>query len=433
MNHRYCLSCFSAFFICIWSFSLIPFSAAASTPIAVYLSWVADPSSTMTIQWITDQNDTNNILFYQKEGEASWQLAKGFYFPLPQNEPFFVHRITLNNLSSASSYRFKIGEEHESVIYKFRTLDRNPNNPLRFIVGGDMYQGNIQILTDTHQQAAKKDPHFALVGGDIAYAYTDSKSKKKSTRHQRWIEWLKLWSNYMVTPSGYLIPIIPSIGNHDVQEHEEDSKKAIFFSSFFPFPGKEGRNVLDLGSFLSIIVLDSGHTRPIAEQTDWLSETLTQRHGHTHIFALYHIPAYPSVRKYEGDKHAAIRKYWVPLFEQYNLSAAFEHHDHAYKRTPLILKGKRDSSGILYLGDGGYGVSTPKIPRRGNSVWYLEKTANKRHFILVTLKGAQRTYQAIDTEGNIFDEYYHQGKRHEPLHLEPKINQHLLQNQESHR
>jgi hypothetical protein len=75
------------------------------------------------------------------------------------------------------------------------------------------------------------------------------------------------------------------------------------------------------------------------------------------------VPAYPSVRKDEGTT-LEIRQHWVPLFEKAGVSAAFEHHDHAYKRTHPLLGGKvqdAPAKGVTYLGDGAWGASIRKV------------------------------------------------------------------------
>jgi hypothetical protein len=80
-----------------------------------------------------------------------------------------------------------------------------------------------------------------------------------------------------------------------------------------------------------------------------------------------------------------IRQHWVPLFERFGLNVAFEHHEHAYKRTHLLLQGSPHPAGILYLGDGSWGVEKPRKPKSPSERPYLAKSASTRHFILVEL------------------------------------------------
>ena len=81
----------------------------------------------------------------------------------------------------------------------------------------------------------------------------------------------------------------------------------------------------------------------------------------------------------------------------------FEHDHHTYKRTHPLSNGKADEeNGVLYLGDGAWGVSTGVILDREEKT-YLAKAESRRHLILVTLTKEQATYEAIDATGVVFD------------------------------
>lgn len=377
---------------------------AGENPIATYLTWQNDPSTTMTVQWLTNEGEETHDLFYKKEGDETWTIALARQSTLPEKFPLVLHRVELFYLEPDTTYLFKPGK-WEAKTRKFRTLSNDPDHILRFSVGGDMYHDEVDYLIGTHQQVAKRSPHFAVAGGDIAY--TATKYANKGTPHRyRWITFFKAWSNEMVTPEGFTIPIVPAIGNHDVDgRYHQLPEQAAFFYTFFPFSHEKGYCVLDIGNHVSIIVLDSGHTNQIhGQQAEWLDKTLNERNNVAHKFAAYHVPAYPSVRKYNESISAQIRQHWVPLFEQYGLASAFEHHDHAYKRSHPLKEGHIDVDGVTYLGDGAYGVQYARPPKSPYRSWYLAKTAQERHFILVTIQGDQRKFQAINDRGRIFDQ-----------------------------
>ncbi len=383
-------------------FSFVIFSSAfASEPIAVYLTWQKKPLTSMTIHWVGEKDQKSDDVYYKKESDNSWTIVQGKNEPLPQDEPYLIHTAELENLDSSAIYQFKVGELN-SPDYKFKTMSNDPKEEIRFVVGGDLYKDGLEHLIETHKQAAKQNPAFALIGGDIAY--TAGKNLKTPEDSKRWLRFLRAWKEHMVTPDGFLIPIIPAIGNHEVVGRYGQSKdQAKFFYSLFAFPGDRGYSVLDFSDFLSIFVLDSNHTNPInGEQTRWLRHVMDKRRGVKYKFALYHVPAYPCVKDFKDEESVAIRKNWVPIFEDFSLTAAFENHCHAYKRTYPLLRGKKDKNGVLYLGNGGWGVKKPRTPKKR---WYLEKSAKKRHFILVTIKDSVINYQAIDYMGNVFDHF----------------------------
>lgn len=392
---------------CILIFCLIlilRLTVWSQEPFSVYLTWQHHPESSMSIQWISTKDQTADVIEYQQECEDIWRQARGKHMFMPSQQPYLIHYVELDNLKPATNYQFRIGKEEK--IYKFRTMPSNLSQPIRFVVGGDMYNGTLGMMEKTNRAAAAADPLFAVIGGDIAYSATSKVSKPED--FQRWLDWLKVWKNTMVTPEGYLIPIVPAIGNHEVRGGTNRSPAdAEFFYALFPMPGIEGYNVLDFDDYMSLIILDSGHTNSIkGTQTEWLKNVLTQRCHIPHKFAVYHIPAYPSYRNYNAVDSRAIRQNWVPLFEQYGLHAAFENNDHAYKRTHPILRGRPQAHGVLYLGDGAWSVGNVRTPKTPKQAWYIAKSSPTQYFMIVTLEGNHRSFRAFTSDGRLIDEVY---------------------------
>ena len=87
----------------------------------------------------------------------------------------------------------------------------------------------------------------------------------------------------MVGRDGRLIPMVACIGNHEVDGgYGKPRAKAPFFYALFDglYP-ETGYATLDFGDYLSLVLLDTGHTTPIGgEQTDWLEKTLKARADH---------------------------------------------------------------------------------------------------------------------------------------------------------
>ena len=82
-----------------------------------------------------------------------------------------------------------------------------------------------------------------------------------------------------------------------------------------------------------------------------------------------------------------------------------------YLKTITILTNARirfsskvdKDNGILYLGDGAWGVGVEVHKPDGK--WYLAKAESRNHFWLVTLTDKTPRYQAIDQKGVVFDDY----------------------------
>lgn len=374
-------------------------------PHSVFLTWQEDPTTSIVVTWITSPEEKTNSLFYKQAGESNWKQVEGTQNPFPLNFPYVIHKVNLTQLSSNTKYTFKTGNEEKE--WRFRTLSNNPEVPLVFIVGGDLYNGHKKHFVEAAKTAAMKDPMFTVIGGDIAYAHERKvKKEKRMIKQKRWLMWLKLWTEEMITSDGYLIPIVPVIGNHDTFGHfNQTPNQSPIYYALFPTPYSQGYYVLDISQHVSLITLDSSHTHPICgRQSLWLNKVMKERQAVPHKFAIYHVPAYPSVRKPKGRRATLIRKYWSPSFEKYGLTVAFEHHEHTYKRTHPIRNHQIDPDGVVYMGDGGWGVKNIREPKNLDQKSYLASTSATQHFILVTIQGDERQLQAIDMQGQVFDE-----------------------------
>lgn len=391
------LSLFFVFLLCkCWS---------ALPSETLYLTWQQDPTTTMTMQWLSLPDDKESQLSYQKADEEQWHSVEGKIFLFPYTS-YFLHRVELANLLPNTLYKFKIADSDR--IYLFRTMPSTLTKPVRFVVGGDMYHDAIEFMNGTSRQAALTEPDFALLGGDLAYAVTGRLTSKQ--RPERWIDWLKGWHETMITKEGMLIPTIAAIGNHDlIGQYNQTPAEARIFAALFPIPGNQIYNVLDFDSYLSIFFLDSGHANPIGgAQTAWLKEALDKRSHQLYKFAIYHVPAYPSVRSFNTTQSVYIRRYWTSLFEAGGIQMAFEHHDHAYKRTAPLLQNKIDPKGVVYIGDGGWGVETPRKMQGFIRPFYLAKSIPVRHFLVVDLNQDALRVSAVTDKGVVFDEYVYE-------------------------
>jgi acid phosphatase type 7 len=269
---------------------------------------------------------------------------------------------------------------------------------IRFIVGGDVY-GDAARVAAMHQLAASLDPMFIIFGGDIAYA------NGKPTNLERWYTFFDLWQEHLVAPDGRQIPVIVAVGNHEVRRDLGVITSSPFFPNLFALPRGRSYYAIDFAEYMSVVILDTDHlARVPGRQTRWLAQALGERQDVPHIFPAYHVPAYPSVRRLDARVNRKLRRHWVPLFEQAGVRFSFEHHDHSYKRTPPILDGRVHPDGIVFMGDGAWGVGT-RPTRDPDQTWYLERAEPLRHLILVDLDEEGIRVIAKEADGRLIDEY----------------------------
>ena len=342
---------------------------------------------------------------FAKAGENPlWQPGKTILKPYTGTD-LKVHRCELTELAPGTEYQFQFGSN--SPVYRFRTMPAKATNTFTFVSGGDAGTGSHAVGTNI--LAAKQEPYFVLIGGDLAY---DNGRSPETV-----VAFLQNYCRTMIDPKGRLIPLLSCIGNHEVNGSYKSQRKDApsYLSLFDGLFAETTFGVLDVGDYLSLVLLDSDHIAPIpGEQTDWLARTLADRQERQHSIAANHVPAYPSVRDPEGKNNKLgtgeeQRIHWCPLFERFNVDAVLEHHDHAFKRTHPLTNGLKDKNGVVYLGDGSWGkLRTPKPPAQRP---YLATVSEAYHLTVHRLEGDERFHVALEETGKIADVCRTIGKR----------------------
>jgi hypothetical protein len=373
-------------------------------PESLFLTWRKDPTTTMTVQWVgPETTDDTTISYVPRSGEV-WLAAKTVTKPFP-NTDLKVHRCELTGLKPGVEYLFQIGKNSPS--YRFRTMPARASDTFQFVSGGDSGIGLHAIGTNI--MAARQEPYFALIAGDLAY--DNGKSPKT------FLTFLENYSRHMVDAKGRLIPMLSCIGNHEVSGGYKAKRADApqYLSVFDGFFAETTYGVVDIGDYLSLVLLDTGHIAPIdGEQADWLAATLAERQECPHLIVANHVPAYPSVRNPQGPDGKfgtgeANRLHWSPLFERYNVDVVLEHHDHAFKRTHPLTDGLKNKYGVVYLGDGSWGkIRAPKKPENRS---YLAAVSEAYHVTVHRLEGDQRFHVALEETGRVADVCTTSGKR----------------------
>lgn len=383
-------------------FCFIQIALWGEAPEAFYLTWEKNPESTVVANWLSKSGGVKHLTIKGKDGVQEG-VIEVTPVPLQAHSNYFFYQAAFEDLSPETQYELHL--EGVDTPYNWKTLPKDLTRPIKFVVGGDIYHDGIEQVDQMNRVVSRLNPDFALLGGDIAY--TSPKIAFLGEDEERWIEFLRTYTRTMVKEDGTLIPLMATIGNHDVVGRFDASpeKAKLFYLLFIP----EGsvHRVVDVANHFSLIFLDTDHTVAVNKQVPFLEETLKNREKMPVKFALYHVPAYPSARAYHNVRSARVRRYFVPLFEKYHLTAAFENHDHTFKRTHLIREGKVNADGVLYMGDGSWGVEAPRQPRTPQQSWYIAKSAKVQQVLLVTVNKEGNLYESYDFKGELVDRHSH--------------------------
>jgi hypothetical protein len=370
----------------------------AFQPNTLFLTWQRDPTTTMTIQWVGVRGEVaDTTIRFASTKDWTWQSQPTITKPYHPSTDLKVFRAELTGLMPGTDYKLQIGKR--SLTYRFRTMPAKATNTIHFVSGGDVGVNPHAVANNV--QAARQDPMFAVVGGDLGY--DNGRSVEVS------LAFLRNYSQHMIGRDGRLIPLVTCIGNHEVDgSYGKPREKAPFFYALFDglYPDT-GYTTLDFGDYLSLVLLDTGHTSPIdGAQAEWLGKALRDRAHHSNVMVVNHVPAYPSYRNMDGVNGKAgtgelNRKHWVPLFEQYRVPVVLEHHDHTFKRSKPLLGESAHANGVLYLGDGSWGrLRTPKPPEKLPHIALMSKDY---HLTLHRIQGEERFHLALDETGKVMD------------------------------
>ncbi len=309
-----------------------------------------------------------------------------------------VYRAGLAGLAPGATYHFQVRGADGSQTAPQRFTLPDGKAPLRFIEGGDL--GTDKVVREMLTAAAATDPSFIVLGGDLAYANADPDNL------YRWDAFFAMWCEHLVTPDGDLIPAVAGIGNHDVNPDvgQEDAQRAPYYRAFFGPPEGPVYFTRHAGELAAFFMLDTEYLHPIeGAQTDWLAGQLEAHADAAYTFAVYHEPLFPVHARFDNPEAVLGRAHWVPHFDTLRLTAAFEHHDHALKRTHPIYAGHIAERGTVYVGDGCVGMAPRTTDQQ--DAWYLAHAASKRHFWVVELDAAMAKLRAVGEGGVTLDAF----------------------------
>ena len=367
-------------------------------PIHIHLTWRQDDTAhTIVVTWKTLYENAGDNVLYDTQPRGGYPDNYD-YSAVGSHHTYsgaggYIHDVELTGLSPNTVYYFICGGENGgwSAERRFRTAPETSSS-IRFVAGGDSRSGGDWPgpRDNISRTMARFNPSFVLFGGDLV---------NRGDNQWEWDNWFAAAQMYWVDNDNLTIPIIPSIGNHELS----GDPNGVGYKGQFCLPENENWYSLDWGPDLHIIVLNSetSETGISGVQRDWLEQDLAAHENCMWKIALFHTPAYSSYRY-----SSWIRDYWVPLFDEYHVDLVVEGHDHYYERTYPIYENKvqpAPEDGTIYIVSGGWGAplytGTPK--------WFTAYGPDNRyHFVVIDILENGTLYlKAVDRNNSVFDTF----------------------------
>jgi hypothetical protein len=387
-----------------------PAAPAPRPPLSHFrVLWMHDPAEKAAISWTTPTEGKSHVIHYDTQPRQARLANYARKVEASQNSKYTMikedagtpegwgHHGLLENLTPATTYYFVVASDG-AVSREFHFITApDDNRPVKLLFGGD-----------SRRPPALPEPHLPrrevnrLVAGLVdehpeimALAHGGDYCSRAEWRFMS--DWLSD-HELIITPKGRILPIIPARGNHDAQ---------VGFEEIFFWPARTHPYYFStaLSKRVALVTLNTQLSRA-GDQRDWLETELVRQREQPDkwVVVQYHIPAYGSVKSFEGGQQQ--RQHWVPLFEQHQVNLVCEADHHMLKRTVPIYQDKHDvERGIVYIGDGGMGVPQ-RVP--DTTRWYLKSpglATPAHHLHLLEFEEDELRVTAIGLEKQVLDKF----------------------------
>jgi hypothetical protein len=303
------------------------------------------------------------------------------------------HNVSVTGLSADEFYFYQAQtiNEHGDTLSGPVTPLHIPDYsrmPVSFAVVGDT-QGSSSIWGRLAALIYQECPSFLVHVGDLVQ-YGPHKDD---------------WVDEFFKPARNLLrfcPLYPAIGNHEMNND--------WFYRYFDLPAPEWFYTIKKGKVLFVFVDTNKDILPGSAQYKRLELVLASSPEMWKIM-VHHHPVYVSGESFYGNTWSQRALHGDPnemdlkkLYETYGVDLVLNGHAHFYERTWPIREEQVDTeNGVTYITTGGGNGEYSK--HAANKSWFDARTRITNHFLYVNIVDKKMFGRAIDSSGNVFDEW----------------------------
>ena len=361
----------------------------APTPRAQHLTFVGDPSTTISAVWETDFATTGTTLEYGADTSYGTKV-KGFSVAYPtdlagEDAPSVrVHQAHACGLKPATTYHYRVGSGAQVSADATFTTGPADASPVRLLVIGDS-RDSVSVWNQALTMGAADAPDLIVYTGDAVIL---------GTIQDAWDAWFD--AAKAVLPG---IPMMSLLGNHEAN--------ARHYYAQFPGPGNQQWYSFDYGD-LHVTALNDTPLDPTtisADQKQFLDADLGKSNK-TFKIVSHHKPVYTSYEGADilGHMHESeLEMSWVPLEQSHQVDLVMNGHVHGFERTFPLQNGApvADGQGPVYVTFGGAGASLVDLVPKP----FIAKQLSTYGYVLVDIAGRTLTVTAKALDGTVLDQY----------------------------
>jgi acid phosphatase type 7 len=367
-------------------------SGAAPAPKNLHLTIAGTASSSVVVQWATDDATHATEVRFGEAPDKLVNVAHGFSFTYGVTNRR-QHEVHLCGLSPGRTYYYDAGGAGgRGSVYAFTTAPDNTTD-VTLLVAGDT-RSNPSVWTGLAPKALAFGPTAMLLTGDAVATGTSQ------------AQWDALFAS---APELFArLPGIWAHGNH------ENLAEPYFAQLALPDHGGATRLeewfATTYGPLRVVALNDTVSSGSIitGTQRTFLDTTLAavDRTRTPFVFAMHHQPMYTTSSSHGSN--TTIRGAWAPLFDQYHVNADLAGHVHSYEST-LPLKGgtassigqtTTDAQGTRYFNYGGGGAPLYGF---GTKPAWIQSRESVHGFAILKVTATQSTWTAYRADGSTIE------------------------------
>lgn len=323
----------------------------------------------------------------------------------------FVYKVVLQNLSPSSTYYYQCGSDVTgwSEILSFRTApETGDKSPVTIAVFGDTQ--NNEFNEDFGRSSeivgllAARKPDLTLHMGDMV---------NNGSVEPGWIQLLNA-----VHPLSSISPLMPTLGNHDIENNPGDHFQQPFpiFHHLFSLPGNGLDYSFNYGN-IHFVAVFSGYANKAAEsgvlrygegspELKWLENDLSNAlntEGIDWIIVYTHYPVYSfgwsNVKEWRERMSAILDKYHVDL--------CLSGHRHVYERHHPVRAGRpvEPGKGTVYVTNGTAGGSPQGIGGFDMPTMAFTPRERMYNYAVMRIAGNSLKYEVYNSAQVKIDEF----------------------------
>lgn len=359
-----------------------------------------------TISWQNDRNVNDYRVEYRRQGSENVQtlpVNAGKRPPIYNaNDPApFTYSAYIQGLLPSTTYEYRICQGEEATGWGSFTTTAEDVNDYKVLIFGDSQSTDYGVWGRTARLAwnRNQDAAFFVNMGDL------------SDNGQAYFQWRAWLENANVLTSH--LPFAPVLGNHEAyslqwQFAEPDTYRALFA---VPENGPENQQRMAYSftygdvHYVSLNTDEEelGEQRPtmMADEAAWLDKDLAaaQKDGKRLVVFMHRPP-------WDGSDDSKLNvngRYFVPLFDKYQVPLVFTAHEHWYERTVPLKNNQPDEKGTIYVMTGRSGTESYQGRKKTVDAAFDQDT-DQPMYLTLQVKADSFDVTAVKDDGTVIDQ-----------------------------